>query len=145
MKIKECMCNNVIFVHPETTVKDCAKVMSENHIGCTPVCDTDNHLVGIVTDRDIVLRAVASDKDICKTPISDIMTCNAFSCNCNSEIDEAEKVMSAEQIRRIPIVENNKVIGILTLGDLASDNITSNSSFCNTIENICTSDEKNAQ
>ena len=67
MKVKDCMCNQVNYVKPNTSVQDCAKMMCECHIGCTPVCDDSNRLVGIVTDRDILLRAVACDKDTCKT------------------------------------------------------------------------------
>lgn len=148
MKVKDCMCNNVNFVKPETTIKDCAKMMCENHIGCTPVCDSNNKLVGIVTDRDILLRAVACEKDTCKTPISEIMTTNIKYCDCNADIKEAEKIMSNEQIRRIPVVDtnnNNKVIGILTLGDLAANNTINTQELCDTIENICNHDIKNCE
>lgn len=146
MKVKDCMCNHVNFVKPETTIKDCAKMMCENHIGCTPVCDCNNTLVGIVTDRDILLRAVACEKDTCKTPISEIMTTNIKYCDCNADIREAEKIMANEQIRRIPIVDtnnNNKVIGMLTLGDLASNKTVNTQEFCDTVENICNHNTKN--
>lgn len=145
MKVKDCMCNHVNFVKPNTSVQDCAKIMCECHVGCTPVCDDNNKLVGIVTDRDILLRAVACDKDICKTPISEVMTTKPCCCESNTDIQEAEDLMSKNQIRRIPVVENDKVIGILTLGDLAANEDVSMEGLCNTIECICGTDRKNAE
>ena len=145
MKVKDCMCNHVNFVKPETTIKDCAKMMGEQHIGCTPVCDDEKNVVGIVTDRDILLRAVACDKDTCKTPVSEIMTTNPCTCETTADITEAERLMATNQIRRIPIVENKKVVGILTLGDLAANEAIDEDDLCDTIECICGSDDKNAE
>lgn len=145
MKVKDCMCNHVNFVKPETTVKDCAKVMSQYHVGCTPVCDDNHKLVGIVTDRDIILRAIACDKDTCKTPVSEIMTTKPWSCECNADINEAQRIMAKNQIRRIPVLENSKVVGILTLGDLASNETIDEENLCETIECICSNDDKNAE
>ena len=133
MKVKDCMCNHVNFVKPNTSVQDCAKMMCECHIGCTPVCDDSNRLVGIVTDRDILLRAVACDKDTCKTQVSEIMTTQPCSCTPNSEITG------------IPVTQNNKVIGILTLGDLAANQSVDQKELCDTIECICGTDERNAE
>lgn len=144
MKVKDCMCNEVNCVKTETSVKDCAKLMCDCHIGCAPVCDNSNNLVGIVTDRDIILRSVCCDKDASKTKISDIMTTNVKSCNCNDEVEKVESIMSEEQIRRVPVIDNNKkVIGILTLGDLATNESIDESNLCDTIEGICGTGNKN--
>ena len=138
MKVKDCMCGEVYTVSPDTKVYDVAKIMEKNHIGCVPVCDQNNSLVGMVTDRDIILRSIASDKDVKNTNVSEIMTCNICSCNANDDISEAEQKMSTNQIRRIPVVDNNKVIGILTLGDLANYNEEiGKEQLCDTIEKIC--------
>lgn len=146
MKIKECMCENVNCVKEDTSIKDCAKIMGESHIGCCPVCDCSNNVVGILTDRDILLRSVAWDKDNNNTKAKDIMTKNVKTCTCNQEIEDAEKLMADERIRRIPVVnESNKVIGILTLGDLATNQDVYEEDLCDTIECICSSDDKNAQ
>ena len=56
MKVKDCMCNDVCCVKPETKINEVAKIMSQNHIGCVPVCDQNNCICGIITDRDILLR-----------------------------------------------------------------------------------------
>lgn len=138
MKVKDCMCGEVCCVKPDTKVHEVAKIMNQNHIGCVPVCDNQNCLVGIITDRDIILRGIACDKDVKTTNASDIMTCNVCTCTQNDEISDAEHKMSTNQIRRIPVVDNNKVIGILTFGDLCHNcEEIGEDYFCNTAENIC--------
>lgn len=143
MKIKDCMCNNVKFVTPSTNVCDCAKIMSENKIGCVPVCDESNQVVGIVTDRDVILRTIACDKDCKSTPVSEIMTCNVCLCDANSEIEEAEHLMSQNAVRRLPVVENNKIVGIITLGNLFQNKNINSNHASNTFENICDCHSKN--
>ena len=138
MKVKDCMCGEVCCVKPETKINEVAKLMEKNHIGCIPVCNDQNCIVGVITDRDITLRSTACDKDAKTTIASDIMTCNVCTCNENDNISDAERKMADNQIRRIPVVDNNKVIGILTLGDLANYNKEiGQNEVCNTIENIC--------
>lgn len=139
MKINECMCNNVYFVKPNCKVEEAVNLMRDNHIGCVPVCNDSNNVVGVLTDRDILLRTVACNKDIKTTPISDIMTCNVCTCNSNDDIYEAENKMAKNQIRRIPVVDNNnKLVGILTMGDLAHYNKEiGKENICTTIANIC--------
>ena len=138
MKVKDCMCGEVCWVKPDTKIYEIAKIMEQNHIGCVPVCDDQNCIVGIITDRDIILRGIASDKDVKSINASDIMTCNVCTCGQNDDIYDAERKMATNQIRRIPVVDNNKVIGMLTFGDLAHyyDEI-GEEQFCDTVENIC--------
>lgn len=138
MKVSECMCDKVCFVKPDCKVGEVAKLMCQNHIGCIPVCDNNNSVVGIVTDRDIILRSIACDKDVKQTPVSEIMTCNVCTCGCNDEVYTAENKMAQNQIRRIPVIENDKLVGILTMGDLAHFNRQlGKEEVCTTIENIC--------
>ena len=73
MKVKDCMCYEVAYLTPESTVEDCAKLMCNKHVGCIPVCDNNKTVVGLVTDRDVILRSIACNKDIKTTPISDII------------------------------------------------------------------------
>ena len=145
MKVKDCMSNEVIFVRPDCSAEECAKLMGENHIGCIPVCDNSNKVVGIVTDRDILLRSIVCDKNIKETPVSDIMTCQVCSCNREGEMTKAQKTMSENQVRRLPVCDcNNKVVGILTIGDLAqNDTKLGKQEVCTTIENICNCDGEN--
>lgn len=148
MKVKECMCNDVYCVKPDTNLNQVAKLMSENHVGCIPVCDENDCICGIVTDRDILLRAVACEKDTKNCPVSDVMTCNVCTCTEDDEMTNAESKMSQNQIRRLPVCDkNNKVVGILTLGDLAQyDRELGKQEVCTTLENICNCNgEKNAE
>lgn len=148
MKVKECMCNDVCCVKPETKIYEIAKLMSENHIGCIPVCDQNNSICGIITDRDILLRCVACNKDTNQTPVSEIMTRNVCTCKENDEITNAQTKMGENQIRRLPVCDNNnKVVGILTLGDLThNDENIGKQEVCTTFENICNSpNNKNAE
>lgn len=138
MKVKDCCTGDVCCVNTNTKLNEIAKIMSDNHVGCIPVCDDNNCMVGVITDRDIVLRSIANNKDVNTTPASEIMTTNVCTCSQNDEIEEAERKMSKYQIRRIPVLENGKVIGILTMGDLAQfDEEIGRGEVCTTIENIC--------
>lgn len=138
MKVKDCMCNDVCSCTSDATIEDVAKLMCSNHVGCIPVCNNQNCIVGLVTDRDIVLRCVACGKDIKNTPISNIMSCDVCSCTPNDEMNNVESKMSQNQIRRMPVVDNGKVVGILTMGDLAHfDKDLGKEEVCNTINNIC--------
>ena len=145
MKVRDCMCNNVTWVKPNDSVCNCAKLMCDNHIGCVPVCNDAQNIVGIVTDRDIILRSIACDKDVKSTPVSEIMTCKVCSCTPDTHIDEAQDLMKKNQIRRIPGMENNKIAGISTLGDLAANPNINNEEDTNTLENICNCNKKNAE
>ena len=145
MKVKDCMCNEVTYVNPDCSVEECAKLMCNNHIGCVPVCDTSKQIVGLITDRDILLRTVGCGKDIKNTPVSEVMTCKVCSCTPDIDVTEAEKIMSDQQIRRLPVVENNQVVGILTLGDLTANTNINTEGVCVTLENICGCDKKNAE
>lgn len=139
MKVNECMCDSVCCVNLNENLYEVSKKMKDNHIGCIPVCNNDNCIVGVITDRDLVLRGMACDKNIKNTKVSEIMTCKDLCCcSPKDDITFAEDIMSNNQIRRLPVVENNKVVGILTMGDLAQcDCEIGKESVCNTIENIC--------
>ncbi len=139
MKVKDCMCNNVYFVKPETKIDEVAKIMAENHIGCVPVCDSNNTVCGILTDRDILLRCVACDKEANQITVSEVMSSNVHTCKENDDITNAQTKMGQNQVRRLPVCDdNNKVVGILTIGDLAQNNQElENEQVNTTMANIC--------
>ena len=142
MKVQDCMCNDVCCIKPETKIEEAAKLMSQNHVGCLPVCDNNNSICGIVTDRDLILRCVACNKDIKQTPISDVMTCNVSTCKKTDDITNAESKMGQKQIRRLPVCDdNNKVVGILTIGDIIN-NENNEKELCTTVETICNCEGK---
>lgn len=148
MKVKDCMTNNVFCVKPETNIKDVVNLMSQNHIGCVPVCDNNNDVCGIITDRDILLRSVACNKDVNCTPVSEIMTTNVCTCMQDDTINEAQNKMGTNQIRRLPVCdENNNLVGMLTLGNLSHNTYKiGKEQVCTTLNDICSCHEnKNAE
>lgn len=145
MKVKECMCGDVCYCTPDTQISDVAKMMNEKHVGCIPVCNSDNCVVGILTDRDIILRSVACGKDVNSTNASEIMTCNTTCCDCNDDISNVTKIMGATGIRRIPVTENGKLVGMLTIGDFAKHHNISCECVGSTFEDICNCSNKNAE
>ncbi len=147
MKVKECMCSEVACVNPESKITDVAKLMLNKHVGCIPVCDNNKKIVGLVTDRDLILRSLACEKDINQTPVSEVMTTKIFNVAPDAEVSEAEKIMCECQVRRVPVVENDILIGIITVGDLANNQNISSEEVSNTIEQICncTQNPKNAE
>lgn len=146
MKVKDCMCKDVAYLAPQNTIKDCAKLMCDMHIGCVPVCDTNKNVVGLVTDRDLILRSIACDKNIQTTMLSDIMTCNVCSCNQEDDVEKAQMSMSNNQIRRLPVINNNnELVGIVTLGNLCKNQNVNTEDVSKTLEDICKTDNKNAE
>ncbi len=120
MKVKDIMTKNVAYVNPLNTVVEAAQLMQKHNVGVIPVCDQSG-VIGLVTDRDIVVRNVAHSKSPQDTPVKDVMTSQVTTVSSDTDINEASKIMSQNQIRRIPVVENNMLVGIVSLGDLAVD------------------------
>ena len=145
MRVKDCMTKNVIWATKENSVCEVAKLMNENHIGSIPVCDDKQNVIGIVTDRDIILRSIACDKDIKQTKVADIMTTDVIYTSKDTEVSWAADLMSKNQIRRIPVVENEKLVGIISLGDLARSNEFPNLKVADCVCNICNCSNKNAE
>ena len=146
MKVKECMCKEVACVNPDSKISDVAKLMLNKHVGCVPVCD-NNKVVGLVTDRDLILRSLACEKDIKQTPVSEVMTTKVFNVSPDAEVSEASKIMCDCQIRRVPVVENDMIVGIITLGDLANNQNVTSKEVSDTVEGICKCNQnsKNAE
>lgn len=120
MKVKDIMTKSVAYVNPSSTVIDAAKLMQQHNVGSIPVCDQGG-IVGIVTDRDIIVRNVASGKNPQQTAVRDVMTQNVLTVNPEMEMDEVTKIMSSSKIRRVPVVDHNNLVGIVALGDVAID------------------------
>lgn len=138
MKVKDCMCKKVISASKDTSVKEISNLMKEYDIGSIPICDENKNIIGILTDRDIVLRGIAENKNIDVLKAGDIMTQNhIIKLDINASTLEASKTMSNNQIRRLPVLENNKLVGILSIGDLARNNDVPTTSVGTTLECIC--------
>lgn len=124
MKIKEIMSKDVACLNQEDSIEKAAQLMKQYNVGSIPVC-SNNMITGIVTDRDIALRSVASGQDSEQRKVSDIMTSNPIVGSPEMDVHDAAKIMSEEQIRRLPIVENNILVGIVSLGDISLEPILS--------------------
>ena len=116
--VKEIMTSNVDFCTVEDNIYEAAIKMKQDDVGMIPVLDENHSLIGVVTDRDIVIRCVA-EKRPNSTKITDVISTNLVTGTMDMSIDDIEELMASEQIRRIPIVENNQLVGVISLGDLA--------------------------
>ena len=119
MKLREVMTNPVIRIHPDETVAVAARTLTHYNIGILPVCGGDGRLCGLVTDRDLVTRCLASGRSPLTTPVRDVMTSQVITARPDTDTTTAAGVMGREQIRRLPIVENGRLCGMVSLGDLA--------------------------
>ncbi|HHV97079.1 MAG TPA: CBS domain-containing protein [Clostridiaceae bacterium] len=120
MKVRDKMTKNIVSVTPDAAIVQVAQLMQKHNVGVIPVVEQGN-LVGIVTDRDIVLRNIASGKDPKTTPVSSVMTTQVVAVTPDTDVNEVAYKMAENKVRRIPVVENNKLVGILSIGDIAAD------------------------
>lgn len=117
-KCREIMTRNVKTATRETTLREAAALMRDGDMGAIPVVE-NNKLVGIVTDRDIVVRAVAEGK-IFDAPIGDVMTAEVFSVNPDDFVFEAIRLMGERQVRRVPVInDSGELAGIIAMADVA--------------------------
>ena len=116
MHIRDVMTPNPTCVSPDDSIQNAARIMRDEDTGAVPVVE-NGRPVGIVTDRDIVVRAVTEDQ--LSRPIRDIVTGNLVSARPDMSTREAAELMSEHQVRRLPVVENDHLVGIVSIGDLA--------------------------
>lgn len=120
MKVKDIMTSPAVCISPEETVAVAARQLTHYNIGALPVCAQDGKLCGVVTDRDLVIRCLAADRDPAKTAVREVMTNRVLSADGQMDAAVAAHLMGREQIRRLPVVSNGKLCGMVTLGDLAA-------------------------
>lgn len=120
MNLSEIMTVDVVTCSPDDTLAQAAFKMQRENIGCCPVVDNDV-LVGVLTDRDIAVRAVAAGADVNSKTVGSTMTLSPITGDPAMSLEDACRVMSNNQIRRLPIVDNGKLVGIVSLADLAID------------------------
>lgn len=119
MKLRELMSKPVVRIQPEETVAVASRMLEHNNIGAIPVCGSDGRLCGMLTDRDIVTRCLAAGKSPQNTSVREIMTGKVYVARPDMEAALAASLMGREQIRRLPVMENGKLCGMVSLGDLA--------------------------
>lgn len=118
MKVKEIMTREVVSLNSNDTVQRAAQMMKDSNVGSVPVCD-GGRVIGVITDRDISVRSVAGGNNMQNQTVRDIMSTNPVVGTPEMDIKEATRIMSQRQIRRLPIVENKNLVGIVALGDMA--------------------------
>lgn len=120
LRARDVMSSNVTTVHPNDTVQQAARMMRDGDLGAVPVVDRSGRMIGMVTDRDITVRIVASGTDFRNAQVQDCMTDEVFACHENDSLQQCINEMTRHQIRRIAVVDNqNRVMGIISQGDLA--------------------------
>ena len=118
-KVHEVMSDSPRCVTPDTTISEAAELMEEEDVGSLPVLDGEQ-LAGMVTDRDIVIRAIAKGKDPRGMPVREVASRELFTIQANDDLSDALKLMAARQVRRLPVVdEENRLVGVLAQADVA--------------------------
>lgn len=119
MKVKDICSCSTITVTPQDSVALAAKKMAKHNVGALPVVDYSGKVLGMITDRDITIRVTAEAKDPNRYTVSDIMT-NHISCVClDADIESAAKIMGESKVRRLPVVDDGKIVGFISLGDIS--------------------------
>ncbi|PKM52447.1 MAG: CBS domain-containing protein [Firmicutes bacterium HGW-Firmicutes-7] len=118
MKAQEIMTTEVVSVDKKASIRDAAMKMAESDVGSVIVNDNKS-LVGIITDRDITIRGVAENTDLNNVTCEKVMSKNVVTANSNTDMEDVIDLMSEHQIKRVPIVENENVIGMISLRDIS--------------------------
>jgi CBS domain-containing protein len=119
MRASEAMHKNATWVPPTMPVPEIAKIMKEQDIGAVPIGENDR-LIGMVTDRDIAIRALANGHDASTMTARDVMSPGITYCRSDDTLEDAVRLMEAKKIRRLPVIDANKrMVGILSIGDLS--------------------------
>ena len=119
MDVKDCMNRNVIAIAPEESVAVAARMMARHNVGALPVRDRFGVLCGIVTDRDMILRCVALNRSPEQTTVCRVMTNRVAAVSPDTSLSHAAARMAKEQVRRLPVVEGRRLVGMVSLGDLS--------------------------
>ncbi|MCF8011794.1 MAG: CBS domain-containing protein [Clostridiales bacterium] len=124
-ELQQIMTRNVTSITSEQSVSDAATVMRQYNVGAVPVLQ-NGQCVGIITDRDISLRTAANGVDADTTPVESVMSKEIITGDPKMDVHEAANLMAKNQIRRVPVVDNNHLIGMVSLGDMSVQNIYEN-------------------
>ena len=120
MKVRDIMTAPVIRIDPGESAEVAARTLTHYNIGILPVCSSDGSLRGVVTDRDLVTRCLASGKEPGKTRVADVMTGSVRWASPDMDAGVAARLMGSCQVRRLPVLEDGKLLGMVSLGDLAA-------------------------
>ena len=139
MLIRDLMNPDVVSIEPSSSAALAARLFRQHNVGLLPVCGDDRRLRGVVTDRDLVLRCIAVEDDPAQTPVRDIMTRGCATVAPGDDCREATRLMARQQVRRLPVVERGKLVGMISLADLARSqrlDMEAAQALCEISENI---------
>lgn len=119
MKVSDVMTTEIETVHMNSTLEEVASIMKVENVGAVPVVDEDEDLVGIITDRDIVVRCVAEGKDPGDTSVEEVLSHDLEIIEPDADLEEAAQLMADKQIRRLPVCQDGELVGMLSIGDVA--------------------------
>ncbi len=122
MLVRDLMSKDLVLADTNDTVFDVAKMMRHHNIGAVPVVAHGTQVLGMITDRDIVLNMAKEKFDPCRTFASNIMSDKVYSVKPDVEVDFALDLMRKQQIRRLPVIENEQLVGMISIGDIAASN-----------------------
>lgn len=120
MKVRDIMTDSVIGIGAEETVEVAARQLAHYNIGALPVLDKTGKICGMVTDRDLVIRCVAAGQSAANTTVRQVMTKQVVSAQPDMDVGVAAHLMGRQQVRRLPVTQNGKLCGMVSLGDLAN-------------------------
>ena len=141
MQVKDLMNPSVVTIEPTSSAALAARLLSRHNVGALPVCGRDGRLRGMVTDRDIVLRCVAAEEDPAQTPVREIMTRGCAAVSPEDDCRAATRLMSEQQVRRLPVVDGGRLVGMISLSDLARSrryDMEAAQALCEISDNIIT-------
>lgn len=119
MKVKDVMTVPAVRIHPKEPVSVAARTLAHYNLGVLPVCGNDGRVCGLVTDRDLVIRCLAAGRKPEQTLVQDVMTAQIIAAKPEMDVGAAAHLMGRAQVRRLPVIENGKLCGMVGLGDLA--------------------------
>jgi CBS domain-containing protein len=122
MQVRDIMARDVTSVPPSATIMEVAETMRSLNVGSVPIVDEDETLVGVITDRDIVLRVVADGLDAQTERVAAYMTLSPTTASPDWSLEQAAQTMARDQVRRLPVVEDGRLVGYMSIGDVALQN-----------------------
>ena len=120
MKVRDIMTSHVVRIHPREPAEVAARMLTHYNIGVLPVCGDDGRICGVVTDRDLVTRCMAPGRAAGEVKVADVMTNRVVMAGPDMDVGAAAHLMGREQVRRLPVVENGRLCGMVSLADLAA-------------------------
>lgn len=119
MEVKDIMSKDIVIADLNDTIMEVAKLMAHHNIGCIPVTEDGSKVLGVITDRDIILSLAKYELDPSNTSASSIMSNKVYSVKPDADLKDALDLMKKQRVRRLPVIENDMLLGMVSLGDVA--------------------------